>query len=96
MNPDRSNNLSLKYKTFKALGCKDIGIGKFKFVAKTQFLSYENFLNIYNTACKQSVQQLQAKFVIIQSMGIFANRTHRSTNKGLFEITPTIPLTLCS
>ena len=36
MNPDRNNNLSLKYKNFQALGCKDIGIGKFKIVAKTQ------------------------------------------------------------
>ena len=86
MNPDRNNNLSLKYKNFQALGCKDVGIGKFKFVAKTQFLSYENFLNIYITACKQSVQQLQAKFVIIQSMGIFANRHTALKIKGYLKL----------
>ena len=40
MNPDRSNNLSLKYQRFTPLGCKDIGIRKFKFVSKTQFLCF--------------------------------------------------------
>ena len=34
----RSNNLSLKYHRFKSSSCKDIGIWKFKFVAKNQFL----------------------------------------------------------
>ena len=34
----RSNNLSLKYQSFTPLGCKDIGLRTFKFVAKTQFL----------------------------------------------------------
>ena len=36
----RSNSLSLKYQRFTALGCKDIGVRKCKFVAKTQFLWY--------------------------------------------------------
>ena len=32
------NSLSLKYHRFTASGCKDIEIGKFELVAKTQFL----------------------------------------------------------
>ena len=48
MNPDRSNNLSLKYQTFTPSGCKDIGIRKFEFVAKTQFL-YEEFIILSRT-----------------------------------------------
>ena len=38
MNSVRLNNLRLKYQSFTAAGCKDIGIGKFVFVVKTQFL----------------------------------------------------------
>ena len=38
MNSDRSNKLSLKYQRFTLSGCRDIGIRKFEFVAKTQFL----------------------------------------------------------
>jgi len=38
MNSVRPNNLSLKYLTFKTSGCKDLGIMKFEFVAKTQLL----------------------------------------------------------
>ena len=38
MNYVRSNNLSLKYQRFASSGSKDIGIIKFEFVAKTQFL----------------------------------------------------------
>ena len=38
MNSVRLNNLSLKYQSFTTLGCKDIGIRKFEFGAKTQFL----------------------------------------------------------
>ena len=34
----RLNNLSLKYQICSPLGCKDIGIRKLAFVAKTQFL----------------------------------------------------------
>ena len=37
MNLVRSNSLSLKYLRFAQLGGKDIRIGKFEFVAKTQF-----------------------------------------------------------
>ena len=39
MNSVRTNNPSLKYLRFTLLCCKDIEIGKFKFVTKTQFLS---------------------------------------------------------
>ena len=38
MNSDRSNNLSLKYQRLETSGCKNIGVRKFEFVAKTQFL----------------------------------------------------------
>ena len=38
MNSVRSNNVSLKYQRPTPSGCKDIGIIKFEFVAKTQFL----------------------------------------------------------
>ena len=38
MNSVETNNPSLKYLRFTLLSCKDIGIGKFEFVAKTQFL----------------------------------------------------------
>ena len=34
----RSNHLSMKYETVTLSGCKDIGIGKSEFVAKTQIL----------------------------------------------------------
>ena len=37
-NYDRSNSLSLKYQRFTPSGCKDIGIRKFEFVAKTHFI----------------------------------------------------------
>jgi len=42
MNTSRSNNLNLKYKRFTKSGCKDIGIKKLEFVAKTQFLSSDS------------------------------------------------------
>ena len=38
MNYVRSNSLSLKYQGLPPSGCQDIGINKFEFVAKTQFL----------------------------------------------------------
>ena len=34
----RSNNFSLKYKLFTTSGSKDIGITKFEFVEKIQFI----------------------------------------------------------
>ena len=37
MNSVRLNNQSLKYQAFTSSGCKDKGISKFKFVAKTEF-----------------------------------------------------------
>jgi len=33
-----SNNISLKYQRFTSFGCRNIGIRKLGFVAKTQFL----------------------------------------------------------
>ena len=38
INSGRSNSLSLKYQRFTPIGCKDIGVRKWKIVAKTQFL----------------------------------------------------------
>ena len=38
MNSVRTNNPILNYLRFTLLGCKDNGIGKFEFVAKTQLL----------------------------------------------------------
>ena len=35
VNSDISNNLSLKYQNSTLLGCNDIGIWRFEFVAKT-------------------------------------------------------------
>ena len=45
LNSVRSNSLSLKYQRFPPLDCQNIGIGKFEFVAKTQFLYYEVSIN---------------------------------------------------
>ena len=42
MNSVRSNNLSLKYQRFTPSDWKDIGIRKFDFVAKTQFIKIED------------------------------------------------------
>ena len=46
MNSVRSNSLSLKYHRFTPSGCKDIGITNFKFVARTQFLCFEEIKTI--------------------------------------------------
>jgi len=48
MNSVRSNNLSLKYQVFTPSGLQDIGIIKFEFVAKTQFLSNGDISLIFN------------------------------------------------
>ena len=48
MNYVRPNNLSLKYERFTAFtpsGCTDMGIQKFEFVEKTEFLCLEMSLN---------------------------------------------------
>ena len=51
MNSVRSNSLSLKYQGFPPLGCQDKRIGKFEFVAKTQFLR----MRLKRRSCKESV-----------------------------------------
>ena len=48
MNSDASNNLSLKYQRFTSYGCRDIGIRKLEFVAKTLFLSRNQVNNPFN------------------------------------------------
>ena len=53
---------SLKYLRSKALGCKDIGIEKSKFVTKTQFL-YPNPLNLYQ-------RKKEVKYMSFQSAEI--------------------------
>ena len=41
------NNISLKYQRFTSFGCRNIGIRKLGFVAKTQFLYFIFDLFIY-------------------------------------------------
>ncbi len=48
MNSVRSNNQSMKYQVFTPSGLQDIGIIKFEFVAKTQFLSNGDISLIFN------------------------------------------------
>ena len=47
MNSAKSNNLSLKYKRFTLSDCKDIGIGIFETVAKTQFFCCQLESNVH-------------------------------------------------
>ena len=49
MNSVRSKNVGLKYQRPTPSGCKDIGIRKFEFVAKAQFLF--NFLENNFATC---------------------------------------------
>ena len=56
INSVRSNNLGLKYQRFTRSGCKDAGIKKSEFVAKTQFLTGSwGLLYIYVTICFTSL-----------------------------------------
>ena len=48
MNSVRSNSVSLKYQRPTPSGCKDIGVRKFEFVAKTQFFCYISFKSRYS------------------------------------------------
>jgi len=48
INSGRSKSLSLKYQRFTPSGCKDIGVRKCKFVAKTQFLSENENTKIFD------------------------------------------------
>ena len=43
------DNLILNYQSFTTLGCKDVGVRKFEFVVKTQFLYVVNILFVTNT-----------------------------------------------
>ena len=43
----KSNILRLKYQKFTPSGCKDIGIIKYEFVAKSQFLYIHENLNLW-------------------------------------------------
>ena len=65
----RLNNLSLKYQRFTPLGSKVIGITKFEFVAKTQFLwnVYVNWAKLLNLpmAYKNVVPTKYCKFSTI-------------------------------
>ena len=54
MNYVRSNSLSLKYQGFPLSDCQDIGIRKFEFVAKTQFLCPFYILEIVKIARNNS------------------------------------------
>ena len=50
-----SNNLNLKYQMYTSSGCRDIGIRKLGFVAKTQFLCkmciFKNFFLSFDVWC---------------------------------------------
>ena len=46
LNSVGSKSLNLKYKRFTPLGCKDIEIGVFEFVAKTLFPCQNNYMHI--------------------------------------------------
>ena len=56
INSVRSNSLSLKYQRFTTSGCKDIGVRKCKFVAKTQFL----FSNIFSALCSLGWRRIKS------------------------------------
>ena len=58
INSGRSNSLSLKYQRFTPSGCKDIGIRKCKFVAKTQFLYC--FLHCWTHLCSSYIIYLDS------------------------------------
>ena len=59
----KSNNLSLKYQRFPISGCIDIGIRKFEFVAKTQFLwSINVFTKKITVKVQQNYSKNSAKF----------------------------------
>ena len=63
MNSVRSNNLSLKYQRFTPSGCKDIGIIKFEFVAKTQVLLDRNTNYLPLVRCKNRFDSLTAVYL---------------------------------
>ena len=64
MNFGRSNSLSLKYQGFPPLGCQDIRIRKFEFVAKTQFLCSQISSNSSNVVYSIKIAgNLQRMFV---------------------------------
>ena len=63
MNYVRSNSLKLKYYRFKPSGCKDIGIRKCEFVAKTQFLYTE--LGTFILWISRSIQILHLHLLLI-------------------------------
>jgi len=64
MNSVRSNSLSLKYQGFPPLGCQDIRIRKFEFVAKTQFLCSQISSNSSNVVYSIKIAgNLQRMFV---------------------------------
>ena len=59
MNSVRSNNVSLKYLRPTPSSCKDIGIRKLKFVAKTQFLYF--IIVLSKRKCLKIDKQLKDK-----------------------------------
>ncbi len=61
MNSVRSNSPSLNYQGFPPLGCQDIRIRKFEFVAKTQFLNLEeddsySVMSLFPSVCVYTLQ----------------------------------------
>ena len=73
-----NRNHSLKYLRSMSLGCKDIGIGKSKFVAKTQFLSFDIFrifiknrIFLWNLNKTNKYKYIQLSCVIISEIMFF-------------------------
>ena len=54
----RANHISLKYLRSMSLGCKDIGIRKFKFVAMTEFLYFLHWSMIFEPSWQTQSQEL--------------------------------------
>ena len=60
MHAVRSYNVSLKYQRFTSSGCKDIGITKIEFVAKTQFLYKLFFFKQFMNKTKINKEQISS------------------------------------
>ena len=65
----RTNNLRLKYQTFTRSYCKDIGIRKFEFLAKTNSID-NTFWEISTLSTELYLNPLITKFTYFQSLDI--------------------------
>ena len=81
----RSNNLSLKYQRFTPSGCIDIGLRKFDFVVKTQFLYVERTIFELRLKFKQRLKFFKFGLRTFNNFayfgGINTNIIHNLTSK---------------